>query len=104
RPRRRGAPRAAWAGAAGQLPPEPAEHQHGTPDPSHARGGLPARAGPHRSHGELGDMPRTFPDDPKPWKVLSRAYISRKFWYTVHVDKVELPTGAVIDEYFVNEA
>ena len=48
-------------------------------------------------------MPRTFPDDPKPWKVLTRAYIARKFWYTVHVDKVELPTGAVIDEYFVNE-
>jgi 8-oxo-dGTP pyrophosphatase MutT (NUDIX family) len=48
-------------------------------------------------------MPRTFPDDPRPWKVLSREYLARKFWYTVHVDKVELPTGAIIDEYFVNE-
>jgi len=48
-------------------------------------------------------VPRTYPNDPKPWKVLSRDYLARKFWYTVHVDKVELPTGAIIDEYFVNE-
>jgi 8-oxo-dGTP pyrophosphatase MutT (NUDIX family) len=46
---------------------------------------------------------RTFPDDPKPWKVLSREYLSRKFWYTVRVDEVELPSGAVIPEYWVNE-
>jgi 8-oxo-dGTP pyrophosphatase MutT (NUDIX family) len=46
---------------------------------------------------------RTFPDDPKPWKVLSREYLSRKFWYTVRVDKVETPTGAIIPEYWVNE-
>jgi 8-oxo-dGTP pyrophosphatase MutT (NUDIX family) len=48
-------------------------------------------------------MSRTFPDDPLPWKVLTREYLSRKFWYTVRVDKVELPTGAVIPEYWVNE-
>lgn len=49
-------------------------------------------------------MPRRmFPDDPQPWKVLSREYLSRKFWYTVRVDKVETPTGAVIPEYWVNE-
>jgi 8-oxo-dGTP pyrophosphatase MutT (NUDIX family) len=47
--------------------------------------------------------PRVYSDDPKPWKVLSREYLARKFWYTVHVDKCELPTGAIIDEYFVNE-
>jgi 8-oxo-dGTP pyrophosphatase MutT (NUDIX family) len=35
--------------------------------------------------------------------VLSREYLSRKFWYTVRVDKVETPTGAVIPEYWVNE-
>jgi 8-oxo-dGTP pyrophosphatase MutT (NUDIX family) len=46
---------------------------------------------------------RAFSDDPKPWKVLTREYLSRKFWYTVRVDKVELPTGAIIDEYWVNE-
>jgi 8-oxo-dGTP pyrophosphatase MutT (NUDIX family) len=48
-------------------------------------------------------LPRSFPDDPKPWKVLSREYLSRKLWYTVRVDRVELPTGAIIDEYWVNE-
>jgi 8-oxo-dGTP pyrophosphatase MutT (NUDIX family) len=48
-------------------------------------------------------MPRKFPDDPQPWKVLTREYLSRKFWYTVRVDKVELPTGAIIPEYWVNE-
>jgi 8-oxo-dGTP pyrophosphatase MutT (NUDIX family) len=48
-------------------------------------------------------MPRSFPDDPKPWKVLTREYISRKFWFTVHVDKVELPTGSIIEEYWVSE-
>jgi 8-oxo-dGTP pyrophosphatase MutT (NUDIX family) len=46
---------------------------------------------------------RTFPDDPKPWKVLASEYLSRKFWYTVRVEKVELPTGAIIPEYWVNE-
>jgi 8-oxo-dGTP pyrophosphatase MutT (NUDIX family) len=48
-------------------------------------------------------MARTFPDDPRPWKVLSREYLSRKLWYTVRVDKVELPTGAIIPEYWINE-
>jgi 8-oxo-dGTP pyrophosphatase MutT (NUDIX family) len=46
---------------------------------------------------------RSFPDDPEPWKVLARQYLSRKFWYTVRVDKVELPNGSVIPEYWVNE-
>jgi 8-oxo-dGTP pyrophosphatase MutT (NUDIX family) len=48
-------------------------------------------------------VPRSFPDDPKPWKVLSREYVSRKFWFTVRVEKVELPTGAAIEEYWVSE-
>jgi 8-oxo-dGTP pyrophosphatase MutT (NUDIX family) len=43
------------------------------------------------------------PDDPRPWKVLSREYLARKPWYTVRVDRVELPTGKVIAEYWVNE-
>jgi 8-oxo-dGTP pyrophosphatase MutT (NUDIX family) len=51
----------------------------------------------------MSKQPHVFPDDPQPWKVLSREYLARKFWYTVRVDKVELPTGAIIDEYFVNE-
>ena len=47
--------------------------------------------------------PRELPDDPLPWKVLTREYLSRKLWYTVRVDKVELPTGSIIEEYWVNE-
>ena len=48
-------------------------------------------------------MPRTFPDDPRPWTVVTREYLSRKLWFTVRVDKVTLPTGAVINEYWVSE-
>ena len=48
-------------------------------------------------------MPRSFPDDPKPWKVRKREYLAREFWYTVRVDEVELPTGSVIAKYWVNE-
>ena len=48
-------------------------------------------------------MSRTLPDDPLPWKVLSSAYLSRKPWYTVRVEKVELPNGTVIPEYWVSE-
>ena len=48
-------------------------------------------------------MPRSFPDDPKPWKVRKREYLAREFWYTVRVDEVELPTGSVIQKYWVNE-
>jgi 8-oxo-dGTP pyrophosphatase MutT (NUDIX family) len=48
-------------------------------------------------------VPRSFPDDPKPWKVRTREYVSREFWYTVRVDEVELPTGSVIPKYWVSE-
>ena len=48
-------------------------------------------------------MARTLPDDPLPWKVLSSEYVSRKFWHTVRVEKVELPNGTVIDEYWISE-
>ena len=46
---------------------------------------------------------RKFPDDPTAWKVLESRYVSNKDWYTVRVDRVELPTGAVIPEYWVSE-
>jgi 8-oxo-dGTP pyrophosphatase MutT (NUDIX family) len=46
---------------------------------------------------------RRFPDDPGPWKVLESRYLSRRDWYTVRVDRVQLPTGAVIPEYWVSE-
>lgn len=35
------------------------------------------------------------------WKTLSQRYLIEKPWLTARVDKVELPTGAVIDEYYV---
>jgi 8-oxo-dGTP pyrophosphatase MutT (NUDIX family) len=46
---------------------------------------------------------RTYPDDPAPWKVLSSDYLFKRFWHTVRVERVELPTGAVIQEYYVTE-
>jgi 8-oxo-dGDP phosphatase len=48
-------------------------------------------------------MPKQFDDDPCIWKVLTREYLARKLWYTVRVDRVELPNGTIIPEYWVNE-
>jgi 8-oxo-dGDP phosphatase len=45
----------------------------------------------------------SFDDDPGPWKVLSREYLSRELWYTVRVDRVELPSGTIIPKYWINE-
>jgi 8-oxo-dGTP pyrophosphatase MutT (NUDIX family) len=43
------------------------------------------------------------PDDPGAWKVLTREYLAKKPWYTVRVDRVELPNGTIIPEYWINE-
>jgi 8-oxo-dGTP pyrophosphatase MutT (NUDIX family) len=43
------------------------------------------------------------PDDPGIWKVLSREYLAREPWYTVRVDRVQLPSGHVIPKYWINE-
>lgn len=48
-------------------------------------------------------MTRKLPDDPLPWRVLDSQYESRKFWYTVRRDRVQLPNGRVIAEYWINE-
>jgi 8-oxo-dGTP pyrophosphatase MutT (NUDIX family) len=48
-------------------------------------------------------FPDHLPDDPGPWKVLTREYLAKKLWYTVRVDRVELPNGTVIPEYWINE-
>ena len=37
------------------------------------------------------------------WKVLDSKYVLQKPWMTVRQDKVKLPTGAVIPEYYVFE-
>jgi 8-oxo-dGTP pyrophosphatase MutT (NUDIX family) len=42
-------------------------------------------------------------DDPGLWKVLSSEYVAKKPWYTVRLDRVELPNGTVIPEYWVSE-
>jgi 8-oxo-dGTP pyrophosphatase MutT (NUDIX family) len=42
-------------------------------------------------------------DEPQAWEVLESAYLSRKPWLTLRQDRVRLPTGAVIDEYYVLE-
>ena len=42
-------------------------------------------------------------DTDKHWKTLSSEYIMRRPWLTARKDRVELPTGAIIDEYYVLE-
>jgi 8-oxo-dGTP pyrophosphatase MutT (NUDIX family) len=42
-------------------------------------------------------------DEPQAWEVLGSVYLSRKPWLTLRQDRVRLPGGAVIDEYFVLE-
>jgi 8-oxo-dGTP pyrophosphatase MutT (NUDIX family) len=42
-------------------------------------------------------------DEPQEWDVLESAYLSRKPWLTLRQDRVRLPTGAMIEEYFVLE-
>lgn len=37
------------------------------------------------------------------WKTLEQKYIIKRPWLTARMDKVELPTGAIIDEYYVLE-
>lgn len=37
------------------------------------------------------------------WKVLESKYVIKRPWLTARVDKVQLPTGVVNDEYYVLE-
>lgn len=37
------------------------------------------------------------------WRTLSSHYLFKKPWMTARVDKVELPTGVILDEYYVLE-
>ncbi len=37
------------------------------------------------------------------WKVLDREYISRRPWLTARRDRIELPDGRIIEEYYVLE-
>jgi len=37
------------------------------------------------------------------WKVLSSEYLARKPWYTVRHERVELPDGRIVPDYYVYE-
>ncbi len=39
----------------------------------------------------------------RPFKVLESKYISDRPWFTVRCDRVELPTGAIVPEWYVLE-
>ena len=39
----------------------------------------------------------------KKWKVLDREYLFRRPWLTARRDKLELPDGRIMDEYYVLE-
>jgi 8-oxo-dGTP pyrophosphatase MutT (NUDIX family) len=44
-----------------------------------------------------------FADDPLPWDVVSSTYVARKPWFTVRLDRVRLPSGTEIPEYWISE-
>jgi 8-oxo-dGTP pyrophosphatase MutT (NUDIX family) len=48
-------------------------------------------------------MNQIFSDDPKPWTVLESKYLHQKPWLTVRQERLQLPSGAIIEEYFINE-
>ncbi len=39
----------------------------------------------------------------RPWKVLSSEYLANRPWFTVRREKVELPTGAIVPEWYIFE-
>jgi 8-oxo-dGTP pyrophosphatase MutT (NUDIX family) len=45
----------------------------------------------------------SFDDDPGPWRVLTSEYVAREPWYTVRLDRVQLPSGKVIAKYWISE-
>lgn len=40
---------------------------------------------------------------PQPWKVLEREYLHKKPWLTVRQDKLLMPNGNIVPEYYVLE-
>lgn len=42
-------------------------------------------------------------EPPAPWEVLRREYLFRQPWLTLRRDRVRVPTGAVIEDYYVWE-
>ncbi len=57
-----------------------------------------------RRNGALTDVPRTFPDDPAAWTLVSREYLFRRPpWLTLRQERLRLPTGSEIAEYWISE-
>jgi 8-oxo-dGTP pyrophosphatase MutT (NUDIX family) len=49
-------------------------------------------------------VPRTFPDDPGPWTVVSSRYLHRRPpWLTLREEHLRLPSGRDIREYWISE-
>lgn len=42
-------------------------------------------------------------NDPRPWQVLKSTYLSRQPWLTMRRDRVRLPNGRTIDDFYVWE-
>ncbi len=38
----------------------------------------------------------------KPWKILESHTVFQHFWYTLRQDRVQLPDGSILDDYFVS--
>ena len=39
----------------------------------------------------------------RPWKVLSSEYLAKRPWFTVRCESVELPTGAIVPNWYIFE-
>ena len=39
----------------------------------------------------------------RPWRVLESRYLDRSPWHTVRTDRVQLPTGAIVPDWYVFE-
>ena len=39
----------------------------------------------------------------RPWKVLESEYLAKRPWFTVRCEKVELPSGVVVPEWYIME-
>ena len=39
----------------------------------------------------------------RPWKVLSSEYLDHRPWHTVRRERVELPTGAIVPDWYIFE-
>jgi 8-oxo-dGTP pyrophosphatase MutT (NUDIX family) len=49
-------------------------------------------------------VPRKLPDDPAPWTVVSSEYLHRRPpWLVIRQERLRLPTGREIPEYWISE-